>query len=76
MKRTASRLLGRQRQVNPVLAAVNFVPGGATAISRSLGVSRAAVYRWIDMGRVAKVRSAKALSELSGVPVDKLLKGN
>jgi DNA-binding transcriptional regulator YdaS (Cro superfamily) len=46
--------------------------GGVTKASNILGVSNGAVHAWIKKRRVTNIDFAKTLSELSGVPVEKV----
>jgi DNA-binding transcriptional regulator YdaS (Cro superfamily) len=46
--------------------------GGVTKASNILGVSNGAVHAWIKKRRVTNIDFAKRLSELSGVPVEKV----
>lgn len=46
--------------------------GGVTRTSNILGVSNGAVHSWIKKRRVTNIDYAKKLSELSGIPVEKI----
>lgn len=46
--------------------------GGVTKASNLLGVSNGAVHSWIKRRKVVNIDFAKKLSELSGIPVEKV----
>ncbi len=46
--------------------------GGVTKTSSLLGVSNGAVHSWIKNRRVTNIDYAKKISELSGVPLEKV----
>ena len=46
--------------------------GGVTRASNILGVSNGAVHSWIKKRRVTNIDFARKLSELSGIPVEKI----
>jgi DNA-binding transcriptional regulator YdaS (Cro superfamily) len=56
---------------NAVKAAVNLA-GGPTKVSNALGVSNAAVHKWIAGERVPDIDKARKLSELSNVALDRI----
>jgi len=46
--------------------------GGVTKTSNILGVSNGAVHAWIKNRRVTNIDYARKISELSGVPLEKI----
>jgi transposase-like protein len=61
----------RAGKPNMVAAAVELA-GGITAVANLCGVSRQAVYLWIQEWRVERLVDALRLSRASGVPIEKL----
>jgi hypothetical protein len=64
----------RLPKINWVHVAVELA-GGAQTVAKHVGVTRAAVYKWIDRTKMGHVDATtmQKLSELSGVPIDKLI---
>jgi DNA-binding transcriptional regulator YdaS (Cro superfamily) len=58
-------------QENAVKKAVKII-GGVTKASNLLGVSNGAVHSWVKRRKVVNIDYAKMLSELSGIPVEKI----
>lgn len=56
---------------NHVRRAVDSV-GGPTKTSNLMGVSNAAVHKWVAAQRVPDIDQARKLAELSGIEVTKL----
>lgn len=56
---------------NFVIDAVKRI-GGVTFTSNVLGVSNGAVHSWIKRGKVVNITYAKRMSELSGIPLEKI----
>lgn len=46
--------------------------GGVTKTAKLLGLTNAAIHKWISTGAVHKLDNATALSNLTGIPVEKL----
>jgi transposase-like protein len=61
----------RAAKANMVAAAVELA-GGITAVANLCGVSRQAVYLWIQAWRVERLIDALKLSRASGIPIEKL----
>lgn len=61
----------RAAKANMVAAAVELA-GGITAVANLCGVSRQAVYLWIQEWRVERLIDALKLSRASGIPIEKL----
>jgi transposase-like protein len=60
--------------INYVRVAVDMA-GGVQTVAKQLGVTRTAVYRWIERETMAHVPAAtvQKLSEISGIPLKKLI---
>jgi transposase-like protein len=61
----------RAGKPNMVAAAVELA-GGITAVANLCGVSRQAIYLWIQEWRVERLVDALRLSRASGVPIERL----
>ncbi|MES2279894.1 MAG: hypothetical protein V4542_00625 [Pseudomonadota bacterium] len=46
--------------------------GGPTFTSNKLHVSNSCIHSWVRKGRVSNIEMARKLSQLSGVPLEKL----
>lgn len=55
-----------------MVAAAVELAGGITAVANLCGVSRQAVYLWIQEWRVERLVDALRLSRASGIPIEKL----
>ena len=64
----------RLPEINWVHVAVDMA-GGAVKVAKATGVKRQTVYQWIARGKMGHLEAAlvKKLSELSGVPIEKLI---
>ena len=56
---------------NPIRAAIELA-GGLSATANALKVSSSTVFRWEKARRIPKLEDAKALSKITGIPVEQL----
>jgi len=61
-----------EEKANKAIRIAIYEMGGATMAAADLGVSTSAVYKWIRLGRVPNLRTARRIAEAAQCKVSEL----